>query len=233
MARSNRFNGGSGLECAADLLDEFYDRNSSRGNLGRAFTLIELLIVIAIIAILAALLLLALGKAKESAQSTKCASNLRQIALSVFVYADEHEDTFPDQPGDGRPVLAGGGDGKNYYDLLTPVLENPHVWDCPAANLIPAGVVGYMSYHMNGGVITTNGLKTSAVAQPSFTLLMNDAGEKRRWDRAFLRPEQDGGSSYALPIRNHKGGGNVAFVDGHVAWFHDSQWNSNSFREIP
>jgi prepilin-type processing-associated H-X9-DG protein len=105
-------------------------------------------------------------------------------------------------------------DGKNYYDLLTPVLENPHVWDCPAANVIPAGVVGYMSYHMNGRVITTNGLKTSAVAQPSFTLLMNDAGEKRRWDRAFLRPEQDGGSSYALPISNHKGGGNVVFVDG-------------------
>ena len=27
--------------------------------------------------------------------------------------------------------------------------------------------------------------------------------------------------------------GNVAFVDGHVQWFHDRQWNVNSFRERP
>jgi prepilin-type processing-associated H-X9-DG protein/prepilin-type N-terminal cleavage/methylation domain-containing protein len=197
------------------------------------FTLVELLVVIATIAILAALLLPTLSRAKENARQTKCASNLRQIALGVFIYADEQNDTFPDQPGDGRPVRAAGGDGKNYYDLLMPALDNSHVWDCPSAHLTEAGHVGYMSYHMNGLIITTNGLKTGAVTQPSFTLLMNDAGEKRRWDRAFLRPNQLGDYSYDLPISNHKGGGNVAFVDGHVTWFHDSQWNSNSFREEP
>ena len=198
-----------------------------------AFTLIELLVVIAIIAILAALLLSALGKAKESAQATQCASNIRQVSLGVFVYAQDYEDTFPDQPGDGRYVLAAGGDGKNYYDLVTPGLGNPHVWDCPSATIIAAGDIGCMSYHMNGLVITRNGLKTSAVTLPSFTVLMNDAGEKRRWDQAFLRPDQTGRYPYALPISNHKGGGNVAFADGHVTWFHDSRWNSNSFRENP
>jgi prepilin-type N-terminal cleavage/methylation domain-containing protein len=182
-------------------------------NLADAFTLVELLVVIAIMAILAALVLSGLAKAKESAQSTQCTSNLRQIVLGVFIHADEHEDSFPDQPGDGRPVLAVGGDGRNYCDLLTPGIGNPHVWDCPSATLIPAGDVGYMSYHMNGLVITTNGLKASAVTLPSFTLLMNDAGEKRRWDRAFLRPDQAGGYSYDLPTSNHKGGGNVAFVE--------------------
>lgn len=197
------------------------------------FTLIELLVVIAIIAIIAALFLPALGRARESAQSTKCASNLRQIALGVFIYSDEHEDTFPAQPGDEIPVRAAGGDGRNYYDLLIPYLNNPQVWDCPSAHLLEPGHVGYMSYHMNGLVITTNGLKTSTVTEPSLTLLMNDAGEKRRWDWAFLRPDQQGVYSYALPISNHKGGGNVTFVDGHVKWFHDRQWNSNSFRERP
>ena len=51
--------------------------------------------VIAIIAILAALLLPALSQAKESARRTACASNLRQLALAVRMYADDSEDKLP------------------------------------------------------------------------------------------------------------------------------------------
>lgn len=56
----------------------------------RAFTLVELLVVIAVIAILAALLLPALGRSKDAAQRIKCVSNLRQLALATQLYWNDN-----------------------------------------------------------------------------------------------------------------------------------------------
>ena len=60
-----------------------------KGN--KAFTLIELLLVIAIIGILAGLLVPVLNKAKGKAHSIKCLSKVKQLSLGWLLYASNHD----------------------------------------------------------------------------------------------------------------------------------------------
>jgi prepilin-type N-terminal cleavage/methylation domain-containing protein len=65
----------------------------------RAFTLVELLVVIGIIAVLMGVLLPTLGRARRQGYITACLSNQRQLVLALMMYCQDNKHTFPGGPG--------------------------------------------------------------------------------------------------------------------------------------
>lgn len=142
---------------------------SSRTHHGfrKAFTLVELLVVIGIIAILIAMLLPALQKVKESGNAIKCQNNMKQIFMAFLLFSQDHKGHLPGNKHDtGNPDWEktdwlGGTTplgGTRYlscpqkgtiYRYLTKASTNPNapastavlqLFSCPSA--VSAGQVG-------------------------------------------------------------------------------------------
>ncbi len=61
----------------------------------KAFTLLELLVIIAILSLLMAVLLPALGSAREQGKSVMCLSNLKQLAIAAESYTSNNDGYYP------------------------------------------------------------------------------------------------------------------------------------------
>jgi prepilin-type N-terminal cleavage/methylation domain-containing protein len=204
----------------------------------RAFTLVELLLVIAIIAMLAALFLPALAGAKENARRTNCKNNMRQFILTIDLYGDDHQQIVPtgasnQGPNDDHlPVLCDGTS-----NALFQYTRTVRVFHCPSfANVFiqrqaespdDQKAYGYViGYNYHGGhantpwrpVVGTNvWISPQKLIDKGFLVLISDLNDWSRADgRSFAPHTSSGPVLYAADIG--AAGGNVGVLDGSVSW---------------
>ena len=91
----------------------------------KAFTLVELLVVIAVIALLMAILLPALQRVKRMAKAVVCQSNLRQWGLWYSMYTSDYDDKFFGYQGGGIGSSDWVGVMRPYYKDSNDVLLCP------------------------------------------------------------------------------------------------------------
>lgn len=207
----------------------------SRRN-GRAFTLTELLVVIAIISILAALLMPALSGAKSKANSISCLNNIRQLGLSLTMYASDHDGYYPPRR---EPTNAWPTPLFTYY-------KDPKILKCPSDSLpwllpgtpMELRISWQRSYVINGfndwfetQLTESNyqtflkwqwpvGMKEASIPNPSETIVF---GEKRKGSyhvHMDFSQGQAGNDVEEIDQGRHStgggklGGANFAFADG-------------------
>lgn len=154
------------------------------------FTLIELLTVIAIIGILAAIIVPVVGKVRDSAKSSTCLSNLRQIGLATNMYVAEKN----------RYPYSTASDGVNWRQALRPYLDageataanenNSAVVVCPSRDIVPANTADTYraSYSAHPRLLVNPGdnfagnpvaARATLVTRPSEVILFGDATQQQ------------------------------------------------------
>ena len=211
----------------------------------RAFTLVEVLVVIAIIAILAALLFPVLSSAKGRAQRTACMNNLKQINIAIHAYADENNDTLPNV---GMPTYITYREAvKGYAGLNGPSSANDRIFACPmdafhydenSGNFVPFGRhqstnYDFASYSFNGANLVTNipnfiytgllpgigGQKISTIKNPARTILVAEASALLPY--SWHSPQSVGNTPVFNNARDI-----TSYVDGHLDYI-KMYWNSS------
>ncbi len=184
----------------------------------RAFTLVELLVVIGIIALLIGILLPSLAAARAESQAVACMSNVRQIVVAAQMYAQETKLYVTYVPP------AGGNPAVDRKELLYPYLrqgadnsdnDGNQVWHCPSNDRVDVEA----SYGFNTAL---NGVRLSRIRKWSETVAVVDAGLLDNGEPSLAThcwpPGRPGTASSCRPNhqRHRKGLVTAGFADGHA-----------------
>ena len=119
--------------------------NSGRHSGGRAFTLVELLVVVGIIAVLAGIILAVLAKVQKSARQAQCLQNLRQIGVAITGFTVSHGGRFPDPPGEGL----------SWEDLISQYADIHPILACPSDEEVFRAIGSSYDWRDTGNPSTT------------------------------------------------------------------------------
>ena len=208
-----------------------------------AFTLIELLVVITVISILAAMLLPMVHTAREVARRTQCRHNLGQVAQMNVLYAEDNRGQLPwfqlgNVTGASSEVYAYhmiSGTKPRGFGLLYAEGYDYNAWYCPS---MKAQVFSKDTWEMPYAMPVNNPLcyHPGPVAGYLPMIKREVINGHSFWERSFagtltrqiwsLDSLPGNSCIYVDVIHRHQylphamEGINVAFLDGHVTWYH-------------
>ena len=209
----------------------------------RGFSLIDMLVSLAIVAVLMAILLPALGRVREIARQTVCASNTRQVGLGLRMFADDNLGRLPSsQFLDPSSVAGGGGRSVAAQQRRMVLLRFPYVphlgqgrgaggqWDgigkLFSNEFLSASAVFYCPSHQGEHPHELYAQrfdpygKSEIVSNYQYRGVGPDGQTKldQLGSGVALVADALAGEEFF----NHLGGFNVLAVDGSVHWFDDS-----------
>ena len=230
-------------------LDEIMAHPSAMSRAGpwqRAFTLIEILVVVAIIAILAALLLPALSSAQNKSRRVACINHLKQMGLGWTMYAADNDGKLAanvPSPTVSNTWIKGSmqieSESTNQLFIqqsqLFPYASQIPVYHCPGdtSQLPFAAGRRVRSYSMNiwigsrtmdpmskiAGYRTFVRENEIALAGSSHIWVIADEDETTIDDGTFMVTMDDSRPFESLPASRHNHGYDLCFADGHAEFY--------------